>query len=404
MYNSNRIIKLVILFLPITLLSACGGGGSSDSNTGNPALPIADAGADQEVITNSLVKLDANNSVNTNGNTTNISFNWTLQSPMASTTAVLSDPTGITPTFTPDVGGIYTAQLTITDSSATSLVDEITVFVLTQLTNDLANDSHPYYNFDGTKITFHSNRAAVGVADFNVWIMDENGNNLTKVTSNAANDQRPSWSPDAKQIVFHSNRDGNQNLYTINIDGSGVKILTSNVNNDSHPVWNPTSGSTLIAYQSPRNNAQGIADLDIRLKTVSQSGSSPILLPNTNDSHPMWSSDGSKISFSRRVGNGSRDIWVMNSDGTNPVQLTNTPNLDEQHSDWSPDNSKIAYRRVAIGGTSDVWIMNSDGSNQRQLTLSTADDRNPEWHPDGTKILFRSNRTGNNELFLYPLK
>ncbi len=404
MYNSKRIIKFVVLFLPITILSACGGGGGDNNNTGSPTLPIAVAGVDQEVIANSLVKLNASNSVNTNGNATGISFKWTLQSPMASTTTVLSDPTGIAPTFTPDVGGIYTARLTITDNSATSLVDEVTVFVLTQLTNNLANDGHPYYNFDGTKIAFHSDRAAAGVADFNIWIMDENGNNLTKVTSNAARDQRPSWSPDAKQIVFHSDRDGNQNLYTINVDGSGVKVLTTNVNNDSHPVWNPTSGSMLIAYQSPRNNAQGIADLDIRLKTVSQSGSSPILQPNTNDSHPMWSTDGSKISFSRRVGNGSRDIWIMDSDGTNPVQLTNTPNLDEQHSDWSPDNSKIAYRRVAIGGTSDVWIMNSDGSNQRQLTLSTADDRNPEWHPNGTKILFRSNRTGNNELFIYPLK
>lgn len=403
MYHLNKINKFIILFFPLIVLFACGGGGG-DNTTGATPLPIADAGLDQEVIVNSMVTLDASNSVNVSGNTNNISFSWTFLTPIASTTAVISNPTGIAPTFTPDVGGIYTARLTITDSSATSLVNEIKVFVLTQLTNDIANDGHPYYNFDGTKIAFHSNRAAAGVADYNIWIMDADGSNLSKITSNAANDQRPSWSPDAKQIVFHSDRDGNQNLYTINVDGSGVGILTNNVNNDSHPNWNPISNSMLIAYQSPRNNAQAVADLDIRLKTVGQSGSSPILLPGTNDSHPMWSSDGSKISFGRRIGTGPRDVWVMNSDGSNLVQLTNTPNQDEQHSDWSPDNSQIAYRRVAAGGTSDVWIMNSDGSNKRQLTLSTADDRNPEWHPDGTKILFRSNRTGNNELFLYPLK
>jgi hypothetical protein len=35
----------------------------------------------------------------------------------------------------------------------------------------------------------------------------------------------PSWSPDGTKIVFHSNRNGNADIYTMNIDGSNLKQL-----------------------------------------------------------------------------------------------------------------------------------------------------------------------------------
>jgi Tol biopolymer transport system component len=83
-------------------------------------------------------------------------------------------------------------------------------------------------------------------------------------------------------------------------------------------------------------------------------------------------SDGHKISFSRNVGNGG-EIWVMNADGSNPIQLTFTPSADDISPTWSSDGSKIAFARFS-GGNYDIWTMNADGSNPTDVTNNPAED------------------------------
>ena len=379
------------------LLSACGGG--SESQDGDNSLqslikPVADSGLDQEVIILSQISLDAGGSSDSSNKA--LTYSWTLSAPSNSITAALNDPSSKTPVFTPDVGGRYTATLTVNNGESMSQEDSVSIVVLDQLTNNPADDGHPYYNSDGSKIVFHSNRGTN--SDYNIWIMDADGSNVTQLTTHQADDRRPHWSPDDSQIVFHSNRSGNQDLYIMNADGSGTAVqITSNSNNDSHPNWHPVDDSQIL-YQSRRGGVN-----QIRLKIVGQSTSSPLIRTAENNGHPMWNSDGSKIAFGRRASTGENDIWIADSDGNNLLQLTNSPTIDEQHPDWSPDNNKIAFRYVLNGEKSDIWTMNSDGSNKVRTTHHIADDRNPDWHPDGNKIMFRSDRTGNNEIFVYPL-
>jgi TolB protein len=49
----------------------------------------------------------------------------------------------------------------------------------------------------------------------------------------------PSWSPDGQRIAFSSERDGNLEIYVINIDGSGLTRLTDHPGDDSSPAWSP---------------------------------------------------------------------------------------------------------------------------------------------------------------------
>lgn len=97
--------------------------------------------------------------------------------------------------------------------------------------------------------------------------------------------------------------------------------------------------------------------------------------------------EAGEIAFaSDRAGN--MDIWVMNADGTNPVQLTNDP-LPEVFPAWSPDGTKIAFVRGArMSGEQEIWVMKADGTRQRQLTFNREDDIMPTWSPDGRKIAF----------------
>ena len=74
----------------------------------------------------------------------------------------------------------------------------------------------------------------------------------TKTFSQASdyNDVFPSWSPDGKKIVFQSDRDGDEEIYIMNINGSEPKRLTSAPGRDAHPNFSP-DGKTIV-FQSNR--------------------------------------------------------------------------------------------------------------------------------------------------------
>jgi TolB protein len=112
--------------------------------------------------------------------------------------------------------------------------------------------------------------------------------------------------------------------------------------------------------------------------------------------------------------NSSAAIFVMNSDGTDKVQLTR-PAKDEidENPDWSPDGSQIIFNRHLGEGTSteshQLVIMATNGSGQRALTpgepLSSSSgaafDDSGSFSPDGTEIAYvhaGGSVNGNGEL------
>ena len=85
---------------------------------------------------------------------------------------------------------------------------------------------------------------------------------------------------------------------------------------------------------------------------------------------------------------GNWELYVMNADGSNPVNITNTPDVDELYPKPSPDGSKICF--VSDQGKGDakmrsVYYMNSDGSNRVKVADKA---REPCWSPDGKEIAY----------------
>jgi len=100
---------------------------------------------------------------------------------------------------------------------------------------------------------------------------------------------------------------------------------------------------------------------------------------------PAWSPDGTKIVFtSRRHGDDSTEIYVMNADGSNQTRLTNN-SVSDFSPDWSPDGTKIVFVREVGSSLNDIFVMNADGSGQQNLGV---EGFSPAWSPDGTKIAF----------------
>ncbi len=163
-----------------------------------------------------------------------------------------------------------------------------------------------------------------------------------------------------------------------------------------------------IAFDSFREGG------DADVWTMRPNGSAPINLtatPAIFDGYGNWRADGRKIVFqSGRVTatnpNGTQQIFVMNTDGSDATQITFTDVNNNDNPAWSPDGRKIVFVRHMFQDdpdpdvdNHDVWTMNADGSNQRNLTNNFAEDNEPNWSPDGRKIAFTSDRTGSNEVY-----
>ena len=93
-----------------------------------------------------------------------------------------------------------------------------------------------------------------------------------------------------------------------------------------------------------------------------------------------WGQADGKIAFiSDREGQG--DVWIMNADGSDPVNLTQ--GRDCASPAWSPDGMKIAY--IASG---EIWLMDADGSNPQQVTDDAVDKARLFWSEDGSSVYY----------------
>ena len=263
------------------------------------------------------------------------------------------------------------------------------------LTNNTVRDGDPGWSPDGSQLSFESFRDGFSEA----YNMASDGSAVTRLTTSGNNEDRStSWSPDGTKIAFHSTRDtvpaGSPPLsspfeiYIMNADGSNQVRITNNLAQDTFPMWSPdgsrltfTSNREVTLSDDPA--APPVRDFEIY--TMKPDGTDVVRVTNSRgeDAHPSWSPDGTQLTFhSRRDGPTSLEVYRSNADGSNPVRVTSGPGI-KYFPIWSPDGTRIAFNGTldqTDPNNVDVYHVNAvDGSDPVRLTTAAGFDGRCDW-------------------------
>ncbi|MGH9968305.1 MAG: PKD domain-containing protein [Pyrinomonadaceae bacterium] len=193
------------------------------------------------------------------------------------------------------------------------------------------------------------------------------------------------------KIVFTTNRDGRRQIYSMDSNAANLSRLTNNLSNDDHPRWSPNG--TKILFQSDRDDPAN-GNQDIYVMNADGTAQTRLTTDAADDCNAVWSPDGTKIVFQSLRNGVYYQVYVMNADGSGQVNRSNGTTNDSQPN-WSPNGSKIAFAserdHVGVPG---IYVMNADGSNQSRLTFTAAPfrDEEPVWSRNGMKVAFVSTR------------
>jgi Tol biopolymer transport system component len=239
-----------------------------------------------------------------------------------------------------------------------------------------------------TQIAFQSTRIT-GYPG--IFLMDPDGSNVRPVLADdATTNSNPVLSPDGTRILFSSTRAGKSALYVINVDGTGLARITSDTFAEGNPAWSPDGSK--IAFRRSSHTFEGGG-----LFTANVDGTGLVLVHAYGD-QPAWSPDGSRIAFTDIASSGTgNSLYLADPDGSAVTELTSVGSPDDPA--WSPDGARIAYGGVGPDNQ-EIFVVNADGSNPVNITQTPAPlgEIQPAWSPDGAYIVFTGFRNENQEI------
>jgi Tol biopolymer transport system component len=188
------------------------------------------------------------------------------------------------------------------------------------------------------------------------------GKNIRRITTAPGYDAEATVSPKGDKIIFTSTRDGDPELYIMDIDGSNQKRLTHEKGYDGGAFFSPDGKKIVFRASRPKTEKE---------------------LEDYNELV--------KFGYVRPT---ALEIYTMNADGSDMKQLTNLGKASFAPF-FQPDMKKIIFSsnvNSKTGRDFDLYTINIDASGLEQITFFDSFDGFPMFTSDGKKLIFASNR------------
>lgn len=281
-----------------------------------------------------------------------------------------------------------TASLVLTSALAACATKDTAASATTPEVVALSPDSvrqiNPRYSPDGRRIAYWA-PAGDSTSDLTLWVANADLSSPTSLGVRCAGNQiQHAWSPDGSRIAATSNQFGASEVVFVTLSTGQVDRVTRGVGLASPIGWSRDGQSLAFLRTSPngsyRTDLISIADRTTR----------PVLPAETRPYFAVPSTKGPQLVVNLIDGSKST-LWVLDSLGATPRQLTTEGLEGLVREPWSPDGNAVLYESYRTGRT-DLWIAPIDGRAPRQLTRNVRNDFGGVWSPDGAWVAFLSDR------------
>ena len=260
--------------------------------------------------------------------------------------------------------------------------------------------SAPAWSPDAKQIAFRScETSSLAASDWpgdgesTIWTVAADGSKQQQITqANAPRGQHadPSWSPDGTHIVFASlgivTMGFQGSLFTVDVRTAQITPLPAgDLFAAAEPVYAPDGKGIYFTGRQKISGTNAIYYLSLA------PGSQPVELCRTKQATPLrlaMSHDGKSLAFTRLVN--VSQIWTTTSNGSDPKPLYQDVVVRARIPVYSPDGSRVTFQVQSDDATLGVWMMNADGSNPTRLAADLPYVNGASWMADGTHLLLNA--------------
>ena len=206
------------------------------------------------------------------------------------------------------------------------------------------------------------------------------------------------WAHNGKSIIAAIRRENAHQLWRFPVPhGNAELIYSSPTDHIVHIAVSP-NGTGLVFSAGHFN--ENILRAELPRRGVQLSAPSRLVASSRGDEFPQYSPGGKRIAF-HSIRSGTWDVWVCNSEGLNPLQLTRTEKGNSIYPRWSPDGNEIVYN-TRRGGHPSIFVVRADGGIPEHVDTDDMDAEVPSFSPDGRWIYFAGRREKSWQIWKVP--